>query len=238
MSFAQSEMALFTIGIKPEEPATGYGYIQLGEGISESISRSLKSTFFNVKRFVEKPNLSKAKHYLKDGNYRWNAGMFIWSYAAIAEELKRQQPKLYAAVERWSSVRSLPKLNSVLSADYPKLDKISVDYAILENAKSIVCADGMFGWDDLGSWPALARHIKSDKDGNCSVADVVQVDSSNNIIFDARSNNLTPIALVGINDAIVVQSDDAIMIAAKSESQKIKQLVSKLAKDKRFKYLV
>ena len=238
MYFAKSEMALITIGIKAEEPSTGYGYIQVGKRIRRDISRSLKSTFFNVKRFVEKPNLSKAKGYLKSGNYRWNAGMFIWSCAAISEELKRQQPKLYLAVERWSSISSLSKLNSVLSADYPKLNKISVDYAIMENAKSIVCADGKFGWDDLGSWPALSRHIKSDKNGNCSVANVVQVDSSNNIIFDARSDNSAPIALVGINDAIVVQSDDATMIAAKSESQKIKQLVLKLCKDKRFKHLV
>ena len=238
MRFAKREMALVTIGIKPEEPAIGYGYIQVGEGIGGSRSRSLKSTFFNVKRFVEKPNISKAKRYLKDGNYRWNAGMFIWSYAAISAELKRQQPKLYSAVKRWSSVRSLSKLNAILSKDYPKLDKISVDYAIMENAKNIVCADGRFGWDDLGSWPALSRHIKSDKDGNCSVTDIVQVDSSNNIIFDARSHSLTPIALVGLNDAIVVQSDSATMIAAKSESQKIKQLVSKMAKDKRFKHLV
>lgn len=238
MRFAKREMTLVTIGIKPEEPAIGYGYIQVGERIGGSMSHSLKSNFFNVKRFVEKPRLSKAKSYLKDGNYRWNAGMFIWSYAAISEELKLQQPELYAAVERWSSLRSLTKLNSVLSKDYPKLDKISVDYAIMENAKSIVCADGRFGWDDLGSWPALSRYIKSDKSGNCSVADIVQVDSSNNIIFDARSRNLTPIALVGINDAIVVQTNDATLIAAKSESQKIKQLVSIIAKNKRLKYLV
>jgi len=238
MRFAKSEIALVTIGIKPEEPATGYGYIQVDGEIRDSKSQSLKSTFFNVKRFVEKPDLSKAKRYLKNGGYRWNAGMFIWSYSSISGEIKRQQPKLYAAVDRWLSITSLSKLNATLSAEYPKLDKISVDYAIMENAENIVCADGSFGWDDLGSWPALARHIKSDDYGNCSIGDIVQVDSSNNIIFDARTCNHTPIALVGINDAIVVQSDDATMIAAKSESQKIKQLVSKLAKDRRFKHLI
>ena len=108
----------------------------------------------------------------------------------------------------------------------------------MENAKKIICAEGVFGWDDLGSWPALSRHIRSDNSGNSSLADFVQIDSFNNVIFDARTFNRTPITLVGINDAIVVQTDDATMIAAKSESQKIKQLVAKLAEDKRFKHLV
>jgi mannose-1-phosphate guanylyltransferase len=234
MALAKRESALVTIGIQPQEPATGYGYIQVGN----KLAKSLKSTFFTAKKFVEKPNLAMAKRYLKSGNYRWNAGMFIWSHETIAAELCRQQPQLFAAAEKWRGIRSLVKLNAALARDYPKLEKISVDYAIMENALNIVCADGVFGWDDLGSWPALARHLKPDADGNCTVGDLVQVDSANNVVFDARTRSRAPIALVGISEMIVVLADDAMLVARKSESQKIKQIVAHLAKTKRFAHLV
>ena len=238
MALAKREPALVTIGIQPYEPATGYGYIQVGNKLATASAKSLKSTFFAAKKFVEKPNLATARRYLKSGNYRWNAGMFIWSYETIAGELQRQQPKLFAAAEKWRCIRSLAKLNAALARDYPKLEKISVDYAIMENAQNIVCADGVFGWDDLGSWPALSRHIKPDAAGNCAVGDLVQIDSANNVVFDARTRNHAPIALVGISDMIVVQTDDATLVAHKSESQKIKQIVAHLAKTKRFAHLV
>ena len=238
MDLAKRESTLVTVGIQPHEPATGYGYIQVGKRLAAIATKSLKSTFFAAKKFVEKPNLAKARRYLKSGDYRWNAGMFIWSYETIAGELQRQQPKLAAAAETWRGIRSLAKLNAALAKDYPKLEKISVDYAIMENARNIVCADGDFGWDDLGSWPALARHLKPDAAGNCAVGDLVQVDSADNVVFDARTRNRTPIALVGIRDMIVVQTDDALLVARKSESQKIKQIVAHLAKTKRFAHLV
>ena len=238
MALAKREPALITIGIPPHEPATGYGYIQIGNKLAKSLARSLKSTFFTAKKFVEKPNLATAKRYLKSGDYRWNAGMFIWSHETIAAELCRQQPKLFAAAEKWRGIRGLTKLNTALARDYPKLEKISVDYAIMENAQNIVCADGAFSWDDLGSWPALARHLKLDAAGNCAVGDLVQVDSANNVVFDARTRNHAPIALVGISEMIVVLADDAMLVARKSESQKIKQIVAHLAKTKRFAHLV
>ena len=238
MILVKRESALVTIGIEPHEPATGYGYIQVGNKLAKASAKSLKSTFFAAKKFVEKPNLAMAKRYLKSGRYRWNAGMYIRSHETIATELLRQQPMLSAAAEQWRGIRGLAKLNAALVRDYPKLEKISVDYAIKENAQNIGCADGVFGWDDLGSWPALARHLKPDSAGNCAVGDLVEVDSANNVVFDARTRRRTPIALVGVRDTIVVQTDDAMLVAHQSESQKIKQIVAQLAKDKRFKQLV
>ena len=238
MALGKREPALVTIGIQPHEPATGYGYIQVGNKLATASTKSLKSTFFAAKKFVEKPNLATARRYLKSGRYRWNAGMFIWSQETLADELQRQQPKLFAAAEKWCCIRSLAKLNAALARDYPKLEKISVDYAIMENAQNIVCADGVFDWDDLGSWPALARHLKPDAAGNCAAAVLVQIDSANNVVFDARTRNRTPIALVGIREMVVVQTDDVTMVAHKSESQKIKQIVAHLAKTKRFAHLV
>jgi len=238
MRLAKREPALVTIGIQPHEPATGYGYIKLGDKLATTSTQLLKSAFFSTKKFVEKPNLATAKRYLKSGQYRWNAGMFIWSYETIAGEFQRLQPKLFAAAEKWRDIRSLDKLNAALVRDYPKLKKISVDYAIMENAQNIVCADGDFSWDDLGSWPALARHLKPDAVGNCAVGDLVQCDSVDNVVFDARTRCRTPIALVGVRDTIVVQTDDAMLVAKKSESQKLKQIVARLAEDERFKHLV
>jgi mannose-1-phosphate guanylyltransferase len=108
----------------------------------------------------------------------------------------------------------------------------------MEHAQNVVVADGSFEWDDLGSWNALSRHLKSDLEGNCAVGDFIHVDAARNIIFDARTKNRTPIAVVGLRDSILVQTDDAVMLAHKSQSQKVKELVKKLSEDKKFKKLI
>src|SRR5205085_9698474 len=116
--------------------------------------------------------------------------------------------------------------------------KISIDFALLEHAQNVVVAHGDFEWDDVGAWPALARHLKSDAEGNCAVADFVHVDAARNIVFDACTKNRTPIAVVGLRDSIIVQTDDATMVAHKSQAQKIKELVAKLSNTKEYKHLV
>ena len=118
------------------------------------------------------------------------------------------------------------------------IKKVSIDFALMEHATNVVCADGSFAWDDLGAWPALARHIKTDAEGNSVSGDFVHVDAARNIIFDARTKHRTPIAVVGMSDTILVQTDDAVLLAHKSQSQKIKELVKKLGEDPRYKKLV
>ena len=131
-----------------------------------------------------------------------------------------------------------PKLARVLAREYPDLKKISVDYALMERAQNVVAADGAFEWDDLGSWTALGRHLKADAEGNCAVGDFVHVGAEGNIIYDMRTKNRTPIAVVGLRHAILVQTDDAVLLAHKSQAQKVKELVKKLAEDKNYKKLV
>jgi mannose-1-phosphate guanylyltransferase len=126
----------------------------------------------------------------------------------------------------------------VLAREYPEIKKISIDYALMEQAQNVVVADGDFDWDDLGSWNALARHLKPDAEGNCVSADFIHVDAARNIIFDARKKNRTPIAVVGLRDSILVQTDDAVLLAHKSQSQKIKELVKKLVESKEYRRLV
>jgi mannose-1-phosphate guanylyltransferase len=131
------------------------------------------------------------------------------------------------------------KLNKVLAKEYPDIKKISIDYALMEHAQNVIVADGAFGWDDLGSWTALARHLKADPEGNCAVADFIHVDGARNIIFDARTKDRrTPIAVVGLRDAILVQTDDAVLLAYKGQAQKVKELVKRLADDPKLKRLV
>ena len=233
--------AIVTIGIKPTEPATGYGYIRVGESLPPPQGvKSYKTAFYRAEQFVEKPNFDTALEYVNSGHYRWNAGMFIWSFVTITEGLQKHQPEMYAACQRWFKVAgSQAKLDRVLAKEYPEIKKISIDYALMEHAQNVIVADGAFEWDDLGSWTALGRHLKHDPEGNSAVADFVHVDGARNIIFDARSKGRrTPIAVVGLRDAILVQTDDATLLAHKSQAQKVKELVKKLAEDPKLKKLV
>src|SRR3954464_8770065 len=230
---------IVTIGIKPTEPATGYGYIHVGEELpTPPGAKKNKTTFSKVNRFVEKPHFEQALDYVNSGQYRWNAGMFIWSFVTITEGLQKHAPDMESACQRWFAAAGTPILAKVLAKEYPGIKKISIDFALLEHAQNVVVAHGDFEWDDLGSWTALARHLKSDPEGNCAVADFIHVDAARNIVFDARTKNRTPIAIVGLRDGIVVQTDDATMIAHKSQAQKVKELVKKLAEDKKLKKLV
>jgi mannose-1-phosphate guanylyltransferase len=239
MDIAEKQSVIVTIGIKPTEPATGYGYIQTGPALAAAPDAApYKTAFFKSERFVEKPNLEKAMEYVASGQYRWNAGMFVWSFATVLKGLEAHQPEMAAACKRWKDATSPAKLAKLLAAEYPAITKVSIDYALMEKAQNVVVADGAFAWDDLGAWPALARHLNADADGNCAVADLVQVDSANNIIFDARTKKRTPVALVGVRDSIFVLTDDATLLAHKSQAQKIKELVKKLATDERYKKLI
>src|SRR6188768_79174 len=238
---ASRGQAIVTIGIKPTEPATGYGYIRVGETLPPPAGvKAYKTAFHRAEQFVEKPHFDKALEYLNSGQYRWNAGMFIWSFVTVTEGLQKHQPEMYAACQRWFKVGNNPaKLKKVLAKEYPEIKKVSIDYALMEHAQNVIVADGAFEWDDLGAWNALARHLKADAEGNCAVADFIHVDAARNIIFDARSKDRrTPIAVVGLRDSILVQTDDAVLLAHKSQAQKIKELVKKLAEDGRLKKLV
>jgi mannose-1-phosphate guanylyltransferase len=232
--------AIVTIGIKPTEPATGYGYIRVGNELPAPDGvKKYKTTFFRAEQFVEKPNFEKAIEYVNSGQYRWNAGMFVWSFVTVTNGLEKHQPEMFAACQRWFKIANNPaKLAKTLAKDYPGVKKISIDYALMEHAQNVIVADGALEWDDLGAWPALARHLKADAEGNCAVADFIHVDGARNIIYDARTKNKTPIAVVGLRDSILVQTDDAVLLAHKSQAQKVKELVKKLGEDAKLRKLV
>jgi mannose-1-phosphate guanylyltransferase len=241
-AIAASGQVIVTIGIKPSGPETGYGYIRhdLTELPPPAGVKRAKTTFFKAEQFVEKPALEKAVEYVSAGNYRWNAGMFVWSFVTITNGLEKHQPEMNAACHRWfaAATKGAKALDRVLAREYPDIRKISIDFALMEKAHNVVVADGSFAWDDLGAWPALARHVKQDAEGNAAVADFLHVDAARNIVYDARTKNRTLVTLVGVKDSIIVLTDDSTLVAAKSEAQKIKELVKKLAADPKRKKLV
>ena len=230
---AEREEVIVTVGIEPTEPAIGYGYILRGAAHEGSFPRG--TLFHHSERFVEKPDLPTAREYLQSGRHVWNAGMFLWSCDTIAGALRRHVPRMADALDRWSAL-SPAEVAPVLEREYPGLERISIDYALLEKAGNVVIATGNFPWDDLGTWTALARHLEADGEGNRVVGDLLPLDSGGNIVYDARSKRGT-VGLVGVRDALVVLTDDAVLVADRGRAQEIKELVRLLAADERRRHL-
>ena len=223
---------LVTIGIKPKDPSTAYGYI-----CRESSSRFLNGqVFYPVKKFVEKPDQETAKQYVASGEYFWNAGMFVWQAKAIDEELAKQTPHLYASLQAMQKELSRGHaLQEVLAKHYPNLEKISIDYAVMEKAKRVVVVEATFDWDDVGEWPAVARHGKKDFFGNTTRGRTFVKQGNENIVF---SDDEHLIALFGLDDLIVVHTEDVTLVCPKSKAQEIKELVRDIAANLELKEFV
>lgn len=199
--------ALVTFAIPPTYPSTGFGYLQLGEG-SDSVHK--------VVRFVEKPDLASAEKYYRSGEYAWNAGMFIWRAEIFLREAERLAPPLA------EFIRDFPQGDATkyLAERFPKLPKISVDYAIMEKASEVLAFKAAFDWDDVGSWTALPDHLGRDEGGNTVRGGVVEQGSRNNI---ALSNGRL-IALCGVENLIVIETPDAVLVCHRDAAQDIKKL--------------
>ncbi|MDC3132399.1 sugar phosphate nucleotidyltransferase [Opitutae bacterium] len=223
---AEAEPVLVTIGIKPTSPATGYGYIKKSEAKGEYAG--LQS--FHVSRFVEKPNLERAKEYLASGDFYWNAGMFIWSVDSIRAEFEKNCSGL------WKSLLSVNQaldggepLVDILARQYPTIEKISVDYAVIEKANNVAMIESTFDWDDVGEWSAIERHSGSDKKGNCFQGQIKGLEAQGNIAYNREKDHL--VALLGVEGLIVVHTKDATLICKKEESQAVKNLVKEISAD-------
>jgi len=223
---AGSAAVMVTIGIKPHEAATGFGYIQRGARWKNAGAR----TFYSVRRFVEKPSLKVAQRYLAAGDYLWNAGMFVWSVPVVLQALERDAPALHAGFDqvRRGLAAGRP-LAPLLRKIYPALPKISVDYALLEKAGNVVVLPAAFDWDDVGSWPAIARHHKKDAAGNVLRGRAIVEEGRNNIVV-ADDGHL--LAVVGADDLIVVHTPDATLVCPRGRAQDIKQLLKRIGAER------
>ena len=211
-----------TLGIKPSYPSTGFGYLHLG---SKTLPKVKGGPFLQVRRFVEKPSLVKANAYLRSGQYAWNAGIFVWKASTFLAEARRQQPALARFIEKFPIRGSY---TSYLKREFPKLPKISVDYAIMEGAKSVLAIQAAFPWDDVGSWSALPAHLPTDKWGNTFRGPILSLESRNTL---ALAQGGRPIALLGTTNLVVVDTPDALLVCPKDRVQEVKKLMGLLPKE-------
>src|ERR1017187_10516241 len=231
LKLAAAQDVLVTIGIKPTGPQTGYGYIQVGEELF--IKSATK--FWKARRFVEKPDRKTAEEFVNSGDYRWNAGMFVWSYRAVAEAFRQYQPVLWDACGRIQKSAGTKSFAHVLAREYPKMEKIAIDYAIMEKARNVVVANGDFDWDDVGDWPAIGRHYEKDAGGNVARGEFVEIDSANCIVLSDKKNL---VAAVGVRDLVIVHTADATLVCHKNDAQKVREIAKKLATEKKYKRLL
>ena len=211
---ASTSGSIVTLGIPPTFPATGYGYLEAGEARPAG---SRGSRVHALGRFVEKPDSEKAAAYLREGTFFWNAGIFVWKASVFLDEARRQLPPLADFIEALESFDALPAL---LASRFATLPKISVDYAIMENARDVATVLADFDWDDVGAWTALPAHIPPDSAGNSTRGPVVQTSSSSNI---AVSNGRL-VALCGVDNLVVVETPDAILVCNRDAVQMVKDL--------------
>ncbi len=218
---AEETSGLVTIGIKPSWACPGFGYIEQGKPVRLRKRPDIDS-IHRVLRFREKPNLDLAESFLRKGNFRWNAGMFVWSVPTVLREFNRHAPELADFI---SQVRAPENFENALRERFSKLPRISFDYAIMEKADRVLVLEASFDWDDIGSWRAVANYFEKDKNGNAANHSITALDSSNNIVFEEDG---TAVALLGVHDLIVVRTPDALLICHRHEAERIKDLIGKI----------
>ena len=222
---AEREDKRITIGIQPTYPATGYGYIKFDKA-EETIAKT-------VIEFKEKPDLETAKEYFASGAYAWNSGMFIWKASTILKKFEELLPDVYACIEKIGEAMSTPVEEEVIQEIYPTIPSISVDYGIMEKSSDVLVISGDFGWNDVGSWENMDVIYDEDENGNILVGNQMNIDTKNTISYSKKRL----ITTVGVENLIIVETEDAIMVCDKSRAQDVKLIVDQLKADGRNEYL-
>lgn len=219
ISVAEQDNTLVTIGITPTYAETGYGYINFSRDTQEN-----RMCVYKVNRFVEKPDIDTAKKYLASGDYLWNSGMFVWKVSSIMNDFARFLPETYEGLERIEESVGQDNFEQVLRTEFERFKSESIDFGIMEKSDSIYVVSGSFGWDDVGSWLALERINTTNEYGSYVKGDVITINTKRSIV----SGGKRLIAMVGVEDMIVVDTDDTILICAKDSAQDIKKVIENL----------
>jgi mannose-1-phosphate guanylyltransferase len=223
---AGHQRQLVTLGIEPTFAATGYGYIQRGALLEEQATCGAFGPLlptYGVTRFTEKPDVSTAEGFLRSGDYFWNSGMFVWSVDVILRAFERHQPELYALLN--AAVNAGYRSRTAIKQVFPALQKISIDYAIMEKADGVAVIPAEFSWDDLGDWNALERLFRGEGQ-NVAVGRHVGLDTSGAILYTTNGDDL--IATIGLDDIVVVRADEVTLVVRKDRTQDIKKIVEQL----------
>ncbi len=224
--FAFESKGLVTIGITPTRPETGYGYIQIDEKI-------IKKNIYKVYTFAEKPNYATAVRFLESGDFFWNSGMFIWRADAILDEIKIYMPDLHEGLKEISSSLNTEKYDKTLAVVYGQLRNISIDYGIMEKSQKVYLTKGDFAWSDVGSWEEVYQLSEKDSDGNAKVGNIYTEMTIDSYIYSP--NKFT--SVIGVDNVIVINTDDALLVCRRDQSQEVKKVIDHLKINKLKEYL-
>jgi mannose-1-phosphate guanylyltransferase len=228
LEFTEKNKALITLGIKPVFPNTGYGYIQHEQyAVSDNV--------YKVKTFTEKPDIELAKKFLISGDFLWNAGIFVWRTASIIAAFEKYLPEIHEIFDSAKKELVTEGESAAIESIYPQCVNISIDYGILEKADNVYVIPSAFGWSDLGTWGSAYDNLKKDSKENTIAGDnVIFVDSTKNMVH-SHSNKL--LLLQGLDDFIVVDTEDVLLVCKKEKEQHIKEYVAEIKRNKGDKYL-
>lgn len=219
---AAKEGYLVTLGITPAFPHTGYGYIKRGKQINAAGVAS--SLVYQVESFLEKPNRVTAEAFVADGNYYWNGGIFVCRVDRMLAEMERQLPEMYVRLQQIATALETPQAAAVLAAVWQEMPNVSIDYGVMEGATQVAMTPLDAGWNDVGSWDALANVLPCDDQKNyVAQGEVLTINSQGNIIY---SNRL--VALIGVEDLAVIDTGDALLVGHRDQMQKVKDVVERL----------
>jgi mannose-1-phosphate guanylyltransferase len=216
---------LTTIGIVPTRPETGYGYIQLGEPIREGVHA--------VARFVEKPNRERAQEFVDGGQHLWNAGMFFFRASTMRDTIAKHLPAMAAGLQKIDEAAARGEEDRAIAEIFPTLQSISIDHGVMEKADRVAVVPASFGWNDIGSWEVTWEMSAHDAHGNAAPKDTITVDAKNNLVKDLSTGAARKAdkrwALVGVNDLMIVETDDAVLVIPRDRAQDVRLVVDALA---------
>ncbi len=217
LAFAAAEQhdAIITIGIVPTRPETGYGYLQVGEGVSGELR--------HVEAFVEKPDTATAERYVASGDYLWNGGMFFSKARRLLDEIHKHMPETAKGLDAIAAALGTSDADSVCDAVYPTLPRVSIDYGVMEQTSDVMTIAGDFAWNDVGSWDALADVAPANHDNNICIGTVVTHEATGNVIMTDED---TIVAVAGAHDLVIVRSGNALLVVPRSRCQDVRQLVT------------
>jgi mannose-1-phosphate guanylyltransferase len=228
LSFVSAHKALVTLGIKPSHPNTGYGYIQFEQ-------QPATDNVYKVKTFTEKPNLDLAKTFVSSGEFLWNAGIFAWQIKNIITAFEKYLPEMAEVFEAGKSSFNTAAEKEAIDKIYPQCTNISIDYGIMEKAENVYIIPSSFGWSDLGTWNSAHDNMEKDYLGNAVAGNEVMVFDATHNMVHVPNNKL--VLLQGMNDYIIVDTDDVLLICKRDKEQEIKQYVAEVKRNKGDKYL-
>ncbi|MGB4844478.1 MAG: mannose-1-phosphate guanylyltransferase [Ferruginibacter sp.] len=228
LDFTANIKALVTLGIKPTHPNTGYGYIQYEQPeVSDNV--------YKVKTFTEKPDLELAKTFIASGDFLWNAGIFVWQVKNIIKAFEKYLPEMTEVFEAEKNNLNTAKEQEAIERIYPQCINISIDYGIMEKADNVYIIPSSFGWSDLGTWASTYENLEKDYLGNAVAGNnVMVIDATNNMVHEGKGKL---VVLQGLDEFVVVDTDDVLLICKKDKEQEIKEYVAEIKRNKGDKYI-